>query len=154
MVGIAAAGTQSQQATVGAALDDLVQAGTVDLGTVTGRLTAEVAAGSMAGADAVFVAMQLPHDAASTGQVVSVINYLLGQEALSASDATGAILAAELEATPPVTEGTAVDVLVQLALSHVQTPVDAGHSAAIIVQAGAALVTLVAGDEGSVTLLH
>ena len=49
----------------------------IDLGTVTGRLTAEVAAGSMAGADAVFVAMQLPHDAASIGLVVSFINYLL-----------------------------------------------------------------------------
>ena len=153
MVGIAAAGTQSQQATVGAALDDLVQAGTVALGTVTGRLTAEVAAGSMAGADAVFVAMQLPHDTASIGLVVSVINYLLAHTALSASDATGAILAARTQATPPIMEETAVDVLVQLALSHVQTPVEAGHSAAIIIQAGAALVTLVEGDQGSVTSL-
>ena len=102
MVGIAAAGTQSQQATVGAALDDLVQAGTIDLGTVTGRLTAEVA-GREHGRrrrrvrrDA--VARTTP---ASIGQVVSFINYLLGQEALSASDATGAIVAAGTEATPP-----------------------------------------------------
>ncbi|MBI2739544.1 MAG: DUF4114 domain-containing protein [Rhodospirillales bacterium] len=145
MVGIAEAGGQSQKLAVAEALDALVQGGVVAYGDVAGSLTSEVAAGRMTGADAVFVLLHLVHDATSTGQFVSFVNYLLGQEALSAGDATGAVLAAVRD-TASFAPGAAVDLLIDLAESHVQTPVDAVDRA-VIVQAGAALASLVTGGE-------
>jgi hypothetical protein len=99
----------------------------------------------MAGADALFVVLHLVHDATSAGQVVSLIHYLLGQEALSAGDATGAILAAVRD-TVSFAPGAAVDLLIDLAQSRVQTPIDAADRA-VIVQAGAALASLVTEGE-------
>ena len=145
MVGIAEAGGQSQKLAVAEALDALVQGGVVAYGDVAGSLTSEVAAGRMTGADAVFVLLHLVHDTTSTGQFVSFVNYLLGQEALSAGDATGAVLAAVRD-TASVAPGAAVDLLIDLAESHVQTPVDAVDRA-VIVQGGAALASLVTGGE-------
>ncbi|MBY0323689.1 MAG: DUF4114 domain-containing protein [Reyranella sp.] len=145
MVGIAEAGGQSQKLAVAQSLDALVQADVAAFGNVSGSLTAEVTAGRMAGADAVFVLLHLVHDAMSTGQFVSFVDYLLGQNALSAGGATGAVLAAVRD-TASVAPGTAVDLLIDLAENHVQTPVDAVDRA-VIIQAGAALASLVAGGE-------
>ncbi|GEP53785.1 DUF4114 domain-containing protein [Reyranella soli] len=145
MVGIAEAGGQSQKLAVAEALDALVQAGVAAFGNVAGSLTSEVTAERMAGADAVFVLLHLVHDTTSAGQFVSFINYLLGQEALSAGDATSAVLAAVRD-TVSVAPGAAVDLLINLAENHVQAPVDAVDRA-VIVQAGAALASLVTGGE-------
>ena len=153
MVGIAAAGTQSQQATVGAALDNLVQAGTVDLGTVTGRLTTEVAAGSMAGADAVFVAMQLPHDTASTARS-SASSTTCWRNSAVGQRRHRRHCGCETRSHPSYDGGNRCRRAGPAgAEPRTRTPVEAGHSAAIIIQAGAALVTLVEGDQGSVTSL-
>ncbi len=95
MVGIAEAGGQSQKLAVAEALDALVQAGVAAFGNVAGSLTI----GGHGWAHGrrrrrVRPAVSGRDDTASAGQFVSFVNYLLGQEALSAGDATGAVLAA------------------------------------------------------------
>lgn len=146
MVGIAEGGAHSQQLAVADALAALIQAGVTTTGLISGQLAVEVVAGHMAGGDAVFVMLHLAHDAASIGQVTSFINNLLGQGALSAGDATGAVLAAVHDTAAPFAADTAVGLLINLAETHVQTPVDAADRS-VIVQAGAALASLVAGGE-------
>ena len=146
MVGIAAAGTQEQQVAVGRALDSLVHRSIADAVTVFVTLAAEVEAGHMDGAGAVLVRLQLVDDAMGVGQAIGTINSLLGEEALSAAEATGAILAAVRTTGSSFASAIAVNVLIGLAQTHMPTPVDAVDRA-VITQAGAALADLVAGGE-------
>lgn len=146
LVAIAEGGTPEQQVAVGRALDSLVLRSIVDAGTVFATLTAEVDAGHMDGAAALFVLLQQVHDATGAQQAVSNINYLLGHEAVSAHDAVAAVLAAAHTSGTAFASGNAGNVLISLAYSHTQPPID-GVDRAVIVEAGAALADLVADGE-------
>ena len=152
LAGLANAGSQSQQLAVGGELAALVGAGLATIYTVGGALMAAAQDGHLSGSGAILAMLPLLGDSTSVTYIAGNVNGLVNAQVITASDATGVLVSAVHDAAAPLSIDAAVQILIDLAENHVQTP--DGADVAFIVAAGAALASLVSsGDVTAEALL-